>query len=731
MQGAVTGPSLRCRPERERGTWGPAGTKAGQMGGLAPTPAQILRFAQDDNGKGRHGGLPLRIITALALLLVACGSPPKEAGTSASPPPAILLVTLDTTRADAVAPETGAADTPTLAGLAARGVRFTQAYTTAPMTLPAHSSMMTGLYPAGHGVHDNARYLADRHPRLAERLKAAGYRTTAFVSGLPLDRQFGLARGFDLYDDDFGPGASERSAAATTDRALAHLAASGDAPLFLWVHFFDPHEPYAPPEPFRSRYPGRPYLGEVAAMDHEVGRLLAAFESRFAARGTRVLVVGDHGEGLGEHGEAYHGNLLYQGVMRVPLVIAGGGIAAGLRGDPVSTRRVFATVAGWAAGETAPGLLAPSSETVLGEAMKPFLLYGWQPQVMAVAERLKAIRSGELEIYDVVADPAEVTDLAGRRPLPRLQAEALRDYPVPGQGAATAGEVPLSEEDRAQLASLGYVSSGTPPRLDPAAPRPRDQAHLFHDLDRGSFLFSHERYAEAVPVFDRVIAKDPGNLSVALRLAVAHSLLGARELAVAWFERAEALDSGSLDSKHYRAMHHFRFGEWRQAAPLLEEVLAAQPERLPALEGLARIREKEGRLAEASALLERAVALDRNPAASLVKLGDLAMERGETAAALAAFERARELDVESFPRWLELGVCYLADRRLAEARDSLDRVAPEHPGFAMALFKRAQVAVLLDEPDQAERVRRARQGADEVTRPLIEREPLFAGISVR
>ncbi|HEX4954944.1 MAG TPA: sulfatase-like hydrolase/transferase [Thermoanaerobaculia bacterium] len=721
------------------------------MDGLSPAPAQILRFAQDDNGKGGHGGLPLRpeariavsvgagpracppavaakILALAALVLAGCGAPPKESGTSAATLPAILLVTLDTTRADAVAPEAGTADTPNLAALAARGVRFTQAYTTAPMTLPAHASMMTGLYPAGHGVHDNARYLAEGHPRLAERLKAAGYRTAAFISGLPLDRQFGLARGFDLYDDDLGPGASERSAAATTERALAHLAATPDAPLFLWVHYFDPHDPYQPPEPFRSRYPGRPYHAEVAAMDHELGRLLAGFEGRFAARGTRVLAVGDHGEGLGDHGEAYHGNLLYQGVMRVPLVIAATRLPPGVRSDPVSTRHVFGTIAGWAAGQPAPGLLAPAPEVVLGEAMKPYLLYGWQPQVMAVAERRKAIRAGELELYDVVADPGEVTDLAGTQPLPRPQAEALRDYPIPGQGAAEAGGVSLSAEDRAKLASLGYVAAETPPRLDPAAPSPRRRAHLFQDLDRGSFLFTRERYREAIPVFERVLAQDPRNLSVALRLAVAHSVLGAKAAALAWFERAAGIEPDSLDLTHYRAMHHFRFGEWRQAAPLLETVLAAQPERLPALECLAQIREREGRLAEATALLERIVALERKPAASLVKLGDLAMERGDTAAALSAFERARDLDDAGFPRWLELGVCYLADRRLPEARDSLDRVPAEHPAYAMALFKRAQVAVLLDEPNKAERVRRARQKADQVTRPLIEGEPLFTGL---
>lgn len=199
-----------------------------------------------------------------------------------APPPArptLLLVTLDTTRADALAPEADAAATPGFAALAARGVRFTQAYATAPSTLPSHTSMLTGLAPAGHGIHENGRRLPDGIPVVTERLRGLGYNTAAFVSGYPLERQFGLARGFELYDDELGPGKVERSARETTDRALAWLAAADSRPRFLWVHYYDPHEPYAPPEPFRSRFPADPYQGEIAAMDHELARLLAAFEA--------------------------------------------------------------------------------------------------------------------------------------------------------------------------------------------------------------------------------------------------------------------------------------------------------------------------------------------------------------------------------------------------------------------------------------------------------------------
>lgn len=652
--------------------------------------------------------------------------PPDKGGSPERKPPAILLVTLDTTRADSTGLETDTVATPSLEGLAARGLYFSQAYTTAPMTLPAHASMLTGLYPSEHGIHENARHLADDKVLLADRLREMGYATAAFVSGLPLARQFGLSRGFDVYDDDFGP-AAERRAGETTDRALAYLEQHGSGPLFLWVHYYDPHEPYDPPEPFRSRYAASPYLAEIAYVDQELGRLLDACERR-SGSDLDVLVVGDHGEGLGDHGEAFHGNLAYQGVMRVPLIVAGSGVAAGRVSRPVSSRRVFDTVLAWAGTETAHGLADGEEETVMGEAMKPFLQYGWQPQVMAVRGSVKVIRSGGLEVYNLADDPAESRNLAGEIALDRELAEAVRSYPAPApQGEAGAG---LSQADREKLASLGYTGGQGPTALRPDAPSPKDMTHLFADLDAGSGYFVRQEYDKAIPVFERVLEQDPGNLMAALRLAVASSVLGRDSQALSYFERAREIDPESLDVRHYLAMHYFRAGRWQEAEPLFASVLAREPERLPALESMARIREGQGRLHEAIELLRRIVALREDAVDSQLKLGELAMEVGDTPGAIQAFEAARSLRPGEFAKFLELGVLYLADGRLEEARDCLDRVPPEHPGHAMALFKRAQVSVLLAEPDREERIRLAWERADATTRPLIERERLFAGVAL-
>jgi arylsulfatase A-like enzyme/Tfp pilus assembly protein PilF len=674
-----------------------------------------------------HRLLPL-LALALSAVASGCGGEGSDEGKGASPDrrPAILLVTLDTTRADAVQPEATAVETPTLAALAERGLRFTQAYATAPQTLPSHASMLTGLYPAGHGLHENGRRLAASHPVAAEGLAALGYRTAAFVSGFPLDRQFGLARGFATYDDAMEGEGLERGAAATTDRALAFLDGAGDGALFLWVHYYDPHDPYAPPEPYASRYADAPYLGEIAHLDAQLGRLLAAFEERFPERPRKVLVAGDHGEGLGDHGEALHGNLLYQGVMRVPLVIAGSGVEAGVRAQPVSVRQVHDTILGWARLEPSPGFLAEPPPVVLAEAMTPYLLYAWQPQVMGVRGTVKAILSGDLEVYDLAADPAEARDLAATARLDTQLRQAVREYPLPSSGGAGPAE-PLTETDRQRLASLGYVPSGSPQRLRPDAPVPRRMTHLFADLDLGSGLFVRRDYGRAIPVFERILAADPGNLTAALRLAVAHSALGEADRAMAWFRRAAEIDPTSLDRKHYLAMHLFSTGADEEAAALFEAVLAAAPQRLPALEALARVRQRQGRPAEAAALLERVIELRPEPVAELVALGGLRMEMAQTGAAIAAFERARGLQGDGFGHHLELGVLYLAAGRPPDARDALDRVPPEHPGHAMALFKRAQVSVLLGEADRGERIRAAWRTADAITRPMIRREQLFAG----
>jgi choline-sulfatase len=665
-----------------------------------------------------------RLVLAAAALAIACGSP-RAVDPPPSPGlrPSILLVTLDTTRADAMGPEAKDVETPAFDALAAKGLRFRRAYAAAPETLPSHASMMTGLLPAGHGVRQNARPLAPGVPVVAERLKSAGYSTAAFVSAFVLARRFGLARGFDVYDDALPAGGAERASADTADRALAYLARPPRGPAFVWVHLFDPHAPYAPPEPFRTRYRDRPYLGEVASMDAQLGRVVDAF-TRSAPGPFAIAIAGDHGEGLGEHGERQHGDLLYEPTMRVPLLLAGPGVTPGVSDTPASVRRIFHTVLDWAGLEAAGSLRAPAPEVVVGEAMRPFLSYGWQPQVMAVQGPHKAIRAGRVEAYDVLSDPAESRDLAATLPLSREMRDALRDYPVPAPNGPPASDA-LGDEAKKQLASLGYVSSGAAPVVRADAPRPADRTALLEELEKASGLFVREEYTAVIPLLRRIVAADPGNLDAWLSLATAHSSLGQDARAEAAFEEAARLAPGSEDVRTYRALHYARGRDWPRAVPLLERIVAESPQRLPALEALAVIRERQARPADAVALRLRVYALRDPSPEERVALGILAMAAGRTADATLALEQARSAQGARFGHHLELGVLYLAARRFNEARDALDRVPASHPGYPMALFKRAQVSVLLEEPDRAARIEAARQRADAATRPLIANERLF------
>ena len=626
----------------------------------------------------------MRRLAPLIFIVAAC------ARHSAPPPapqrPTILLITLDTTRADSIGPEAKGVETPGFNALASRGMRFRQAYATVPQTLASHASMLTGLYPAGHGLHENGRYLSEDVPLLAERLHSAGYRCAAFVSSFALARQFGLARGFDLYDDAMPGGHVERTAADTTDRALAYLAKSGTEPQFVWVHYYEPHYPYEPPEPFRTRYASRPYLGEIAAMDQQLDRFARTVAQRVTSP-LAIIVAGDHGEGLGDHGEAFHGNLLYQSTMHVPLLVIAPGVAAGVRDAAVSTRRVFDTILDVAGIDAPNSLRRAHDDVVAGEAMNPFLAYGWQPQIMAIEGRQKAIVAGKLEVYDVIDDPGETRDLAANANLSRAIRATLNDYPLPSLTAPP----PQTDEERRKLASLGYVTSQVKPVVRKDAPRPADMTRLFDPLEHANALFIQQRYAEVVPLLEQIAKADPNNLEVALHLATSYSQLGKNRQALAAFEKAEHIAPGSQDVRTFLALHYVRGEDWQRAIPLVDSVLQESPDRVPALEALAVIRQRQGRVADA----------------------------------IATLEKLRAILGPRFGYDLQLGMLYQMSGRFPEAEAALDRVPPGSPLFAMALYKRAQISVMLREPDAAQRVESAREHADSMTQQLMARDPAF------
>jgi arylsulfatase A-like enzyme len=482
-----------------------------------------------------------RRLHACLFALVAIGGCAREP--QRVPHPNVVLVTLDTTRADHIGAYGAArAATPTFDGIARDGVLFERAWTVTPLTTPAHASLMTGLYPMAHGVRNNGRFrLSPSAATLAEAFAASGYRTAAFVGGFPVTRAFGFAQGFDTFDDDFGTdprgrARNERPADAVAARAVAWLEAHArdGRPFFAWIHFYDAHEPYEPPPPFAGRFASSPYDGEIAFVDAELGRVQEALRATGAAARTIVAVVGDHGEGLGDHGEATHGLFVYEPMIHVPLVVsAPWGLPHGVRrADPASLVDLYPTLTRLA------GLAAPASvdgrdlfgataagTSVYAESYFAAEEYGWAPLVAVRRGGQKWIGAPRPERYDLDADPQERTNLAGKDAASDAALMSLVGTVTSASASHTLGlaEGQVDDDLLQRLQSLGYVGGGgTGAPAAGRAPAGRDPKDALADynesLRAGELLRSG---GDAVASFARLVSGDPDNPEFRLRLGMA------------------------------------------------------------------------------------------------------------------------------------------------------------------------------------------------------------------
>ena len=621
----------------------------------------------------------------LGAVLAGAAAGPQRPPDAAPARPNLVLITLDTTRADHL----GAwgwphARTPHLDALARRGTRFVHCDTAAPITLPSHATILTGLYPPRHGVRDNGTFvLADRFDTVAERLAARGWDTAAVVSAVVLARRHGLGQGFRIYDDDLGTGyaagteVSERQAEATTAAALA-AAGKLEPPFFLWVHYFDPHAEYRPPTRFADAAtqtgPHRLYDGEIASMDEQIGKLLAGLPAD-----VRVVVVGDHGEMLGEHGEEEHGLLLYRGSRRVPLILAGPGIPAGKSEEClVRTADVAPTLLALAgipvpAGLDGEGLLGRKicGRTSYSESFLPFFSYKWYPLRSLSTDRFLYLKAPESSIYQLPSDPGETTDLARQQPQAlRLWEKRLRDLlSAAGESldAPVRPQSALSEEQRRQLASLGYTGGGSGGAVSQSLPDPRKMTDLARSLHAAAGLVQQNKCPEALPALQDIMRRDPHNVP-ALSLT-GHCL-----------EEAGRLDSA--------------LSTYRQASRGNE--LAAAP-----VAGAARCLRKLGRRAEAETEYRRALALDPTLGEAAASLARLLRERGEAGEALRVLDAALAAGSHDEPVFAERGFVLAALGRLSEALRDFRESARRNPLDPAPLDNAAQLAYRLGQPREA------------------------------
>jgi choline-sulfatase len=610
------------------------------------------------------------------------------------PRPNVLLVTIDTLRADRLGCYGyRSGDTPVLDALAARGVRFPIAVAHAPLTAPSHASILTGLLPLGHGVRDNGTFVLPPSPTtVAEVFRGAGYRTAAFVSGFPLDHRFGFARGFETYDDRLLRGGDtrrasyvERSATATTNEAVAWVRAT-PAPWFAWVHYFDPHSPYEPPPDLAARFAASPYDGEVASVDRELGRLLAAAEAGPAR--TLVLVTSDHGESLGEHGEATHGVFVYDSTLRVPWIMAGPRIPRGRAPSVVARGIDVAPTLLDYAGLRAPGAmqgrsLRPAADgremedaPAYAESLFCQLNLGWAPLHAWRTARWKLIDAPRPELYDLATDPAEARDVSSAR---REEADTLRS----GLRRALethppeASTVP-SDEARERLRALGYVGGTAPTR--PTGRDPKDGIALVERLERGlaeararpavaieeltAFLAEDpdaplarryraiayqyaQRYDDSVADIRALETRGPLSLDDLTVLAESLRLAGRHGEALAALDRAAAADPRAPEPALLRGRTLRAMGRSDAAGVAFRQALALDPGNAEARRGLGELALERGAADEAASLLEANVAGDPTDAAALVKLGVARMRGGRVDEALALFERAVALEPDN------------------------------------------------------------------------------------
>ena len=641
----------------------------------------------------------LRVAAVLACpILSACSGPAQDAAPAPTLPD-VVLITVDTLRADRV----GGALTPAINAVGATGARFLAARTTAPLTLPAHVSLMTGALPPQTGVRLNgAHRFDDSRPTLARLFKDAGHDTAAFVGAFVLDRQFGLATGFDTYDDQIArrrdaPLAleAERPASAVADRAIAWVRGRGQQagnprrPFFLWAHFYDPHAPYTPPADALARAGGNAYDGEVAYADAEIGRLLRALAEASAGRPLIIGILGDHGESLGEHGERTHGMLLYDGALRIPLVVAGPGVTAGEHRQAVSIADVAPTVLRLAGlrvpagprGMTGRDLFADRAMggDVYAETMYPRVM-GWSGLAALVEDRWKVVsaeRAGS-ELYDLENDPAERQDAsAERREI--VQAAAARLAAISAAETAPAPAA-AGREAQERLRALGYVSAAPPPAPSgQPGVNPASRIAGWVAFEEAVEQLNAGRPAAALASLSALHRANPGAQVVATTYANALTAQGRHREALAIYRRAVETWPGDSMLFHDLAVAAGRAGLRDEAARAEQAAIALDPKNGAAHNGLGLLLIEQDRRGEAAQAFERASAADPSSAEYLANLGNARRALGDRTGAEAAYRAAIAADPATADGLNGLGVLLVESGRPAEAITPLERAIAADP----------------------------------------------------
>jgi arylsulfatase A-like enzyme/Flp pilus assembly protein TadD len=643
-----------------------------------------------------------------------------------------VLVTIDTLRADRLSCYgSRTVATPHLDKVAAQGALARDASVQAPLTRPSHVTIFTGRYPAEHGIRDNvAPALRAEVPTLAERLKGQGFLTAAFVSSIVLSRQSGLGRGFDTYSDRFEAGADDarflntlqRKGDGPTAEAIAWLESHPSERTFVWLHLYDPHDPYEPPEPYATRYADRPYDGEVAFADELVGRLDVALERLGRREDTLLVVTSDHGEGLEEHGEAVHGFFVYESTLAVPLLLRGPGIPAGTRlATTVRSVDLVPTVLDLLgapalpnpSGRSLAGALrggpAPADEATYAESLTPLLHFGWSDLRALREGRFKYIAAPRPELFDLKEDPGEHRNIAATS---AAQAEALhialaRRLEAERKTAADpAAAAAIPPELLEQLGALGYVGGGTSGALTSPGADPKDKLEDYKAVNtlmrEGLTRLREKDAAGAVARFEALLARGVTSFEAHYYLARALMQQKRPKAAVGHFEAALARLPAYGAAYTGLADAHVALGQPERALVALRKGQSVSPKDARLFEAEGAIQKALERPREAILAYEAALPLAPKDALLRVKVGELYRDLRDQGKAIALMREAVRLDPEPAAYWNALGMVLGGSQQLADAEAAFREAVKRDPQDAQYAYNLGLALLRQGKKDEAE-----------------------------
>ena len=660
------------------------------------------------------------------LVLATCGLAAQAPARKT--PVNVILITLDTVRADHLGCYGyGQIQTPTLDALAHDGIVFDRAIAQVPLTWPSHAVILTGTYPFQNGVQDfTGTPLRPQFRSIAQAFKQHGYATGAVVSSFVLDRSWGLARGFDSYDDTFSPETFQQKDIGLVDRradeSIRHAInwlKSARRPFFFWLHLYDPHSPYDPPEPYRTQYQGHLYDGEIAFADHELGRLIAWLKQNQIYDRTAIVFLSDHGESLGEHGEQEHGFFIYDSTVHVPLIVkppAGSGIQRGRVARPVETTAVAPTLLHLAGLKdvivqqfNSHGLLgaeARKEDEAYSETFYPFSSFGWSPLHAVETPRYHYIDAPLAELYDLAADPAEKNNVAPQQTATvavfkdKLQS-LLRKNPFTASETRPSG---LSPDAAEKLRALGYVAYRSPVSAEASAaglPDPKDKLGEFNAILKAQDAFQAGDFDTGEQLLDKVRQQDPQIYVVPFTLAEAAMRQQKWDEAAAQFRKCLELNPNFDQAMTGLAHALVRQGKVDEARLWIEKALQFNPQNYRAWYDLGTLDAKADRAAAASDYA-KALAIQPNFAPLRRDFGMLQFEQKNYTEAAKHLAKAIELGVNEAKTYNFLGISYSRTGQLQRAVDSYAKALKLNPDLAEAHLNLAYAYQRMNRPKAAQ-----------------------------